>query len=178
LKRFDPDDPERQPILKYVPAWEGTHAQELYAKFPLHLVSPHPRFTFHTQSDGKDSTINDVKDHRMLVDGYYYWVVRINSRDAAERGIAEGKLVKVFNDRGAVICAAQLTERVPPGIVHSYESSAVYDPVGEPGKSPDRGGCINQLTPSRMMIDKSHGMAACSCLVQVETWQPTMEVAQ
>jgi trimethylamine-N-oxide reductase (cytochrome c) len=178
LKRFDPDDPERQPILKYVPAWEGTHAKELFAKFPLHLVSPHPRFTFHTQSDGKDSTINDVKDHRMLVDGYYYWVVRINSRDAAERGIAEGGLVKIFNDRGAVICAAQLTERVPPGIVHSYESSAVYDPVGEPGKSPDRGGCINQLTPSRMMIGKSHSMAACSCLVQVEAWQPTMEVAR
>ncbi len=64
-----------------------------------------------------------------------------------QRGIREKQLVKVFNDRGAVICAAQLTERVPPGMVHSYESSAVYDPIGEPGKSPDRGGCINILTP-------------------------------
>src|ERR1035441_2490636 len=41
LKRFDADDPERLPILKYVPAWEGPHAKELYAKYPLHLVSPH-----------------------------------------------------------------------------------------------------------------------------------------
>ena len=170
LKRFDADDPERLPILKYVPAWEGPHAKELYAKYPLHLVSPHPRFTFHTQSDGKDSTINDVKDHRVLVDDHYYWIVRINSRDASAREVRENDLVKVFNDRGGVVCAAQLTERVPPGMVHSYESSAVYDPVGEPGKSADRGGCINILTPSRMMINKSHSMAACSCLVEVEKW--------
>ncbi len=170
LKRFDAEDPERSPILKYVPAWEGPHANELYARFPLHLVSPHPRFTFHTQSDGKDSTTNDIKDHRVLIDGFYYWIVRVNRRDAAVRGIADHGLVRVFNDRGAVICAAQLTERVPPGIVHSYESSAVYDPVGAPGKSADRGGCINILTPSRMMIGKSHALAACSCLVEVEKW--------
>ena len=39
LKRFCPDDPDRLPILKYVPAWEGPHATDLYAKYPLHLVS-------------------------------------------------------------------------------------------------------------------------------------------
>jgi molybdopterin guanine dinucleotide-containing S/N-oxide reductase-like protein len=170
LKRFAPDDPERSPILKYVPAWEGPHATELFARFPLHLVTPHPRFTFHTQSDGKNSTILDVKDHRVLIDGYYYWIARVNSRDAEERGIKENDLIKVFNDRGAVICAAQLTERIPPGMVHSYESSAIYDPIGEPGKSPDRGGCMNLLTPSRMIIEKSHSIAALSCLVEVEKW--------
>ena len=114
LKRFDPDDPERPPLLKYVPAWEGPHATELYPRYPLHLVSPHPRFTFHTMSDGKDSTINDIKDHRVLMDGYYYWIVRINRRDAAARGIGQNDLVKIFNDRGAVICAAQVTERMLP----------------------------------------------------------------
>lgn len=170
LKRFDPDDPERSPIMKYVPSWEGPHTKDLYSKYPLQLISPHPRFTFHTQSDGKDSTINDVKDHRVLIDGRYYWIVRINRRDATARGIGDNQLVKVFNDRGVVICAAQLTERIPPGIVHSYESSAVFDPIGEPGKSPDRGGCINILTPSRMMIKRSHSIAAMSCLVQVESW--------
>ena len=72
---------------------------------------------------------------------------------------------------GTVICAARPTERVPPGTVHSYESSAVYDPVGQPGNSADRGGCMNQLTPSRMMIEKSHSHAANSCLVQVAPWK-------
>jgi trimethylamine-N-oxide reductase (cytochrome c) len=121
--------------------------------------------------DGKDGFVNDVKDHRVLVDGYYYWIVRIHTGDALARGIRETDLVRVFNDRGSVICAAQVTERLPPGTVHSYESSAVYDPVGEPGLSADRGGCINLLTPSRMIIDKSHSMAANSCLVQIEKWK-------
>jgi molybdopterin guanine dinucleotide-containing S/N-oxide reductase-like protein len=171
LKRFDPNDPERPTMTKYIPSWEGHHTTELYEKYPLQLISPHPRFSFHTMSDAKDSVINDVKDHRVLIDGYYYWIVRINSKDAQARDITENNLVKVFNDRGAVICAAQVTERVPPGTVHSYESAATYDPLGEPGASADRGGCINQLTPSRMMIRQSHSMAANSCLVQIRKWE-------
>jgi trimethylamine-N-oxide reductase (cytochrome c) len=171
LKRFDPDDPERGPIMRYVPSWEGPHTSELYEKYPLQLITPHPRHSFHTQSDGKHAIVNDVTDHRVLVDGRYYWIVRVNSQDAAARGLAQHDLVRVFNDRGAVICAVRLTERVPAGTVHSYESSAVYEPVGEPGNSPDRGGCMNLLTPSRMMIRKAHALAANSCLVQIEAWQ-------
>jgi len=171
LDRFDPDDPERPPMTKYIPSWEGHHTTELYKRYPLQLISPHPRYSFHTMGDGKDSITNDIQDHRVLIDGYYYWIVRINSKDAQARGIKQNELVKVFNDRGAVICAAQVTERVSPGTVHSYESSAVYDPVGEPGYSADRGGCINQLTSSRMMIKQSHSMAANSCLVQIQKWR-------
>jgi trimethylamine-N-oxide reductase (cytochrome c) len=170
LKRFDPDDPERPVISKYIPSWEGHHTTELFAKYPLLLISPHPRFSFHTMGDGKDSIVNDVKDHRVLIDGYYYWIVRINSKDAASRNISSNDLVKVHNDRGAVVCAAQVTERLPEGTVHSYESAADYVPVGEPGHSPDRGGCINQLTPGRTIIKKSHGVASNSCLVQIEKW--------
>jgi trimethylamine-N-oxide reductase (cytochrome c) len=120
--------------------------------------------------DGKDSLINDIEEHRILIDGYYYWVARLNPEDAAARGIGERSLVKLFNERGAVICAAQVTSRVPPGVVHAYESSAVYDPMGEPGLSPDRGGCINLLTPKRTIIRKSQASAYNSCLIQVESW--------
>ncbi len=170
LKRFDANDPERPVMTKHIPSWEGHHTKELYEKFPLQLISPHPRYSFHTMGDGKDSIINDIKDHRILIDGYYYWIARINSKDAKQRDIGPNDLVKLFNDRGAVICAAQLTERIPPGTVHSYESCAVYDPIGEPGESPDRGGCINQLTSSRPMIKKSHSTASNSCLIQIEKW--------
>jgi len=177
LERFDPDDPERPTMTKYVPAWEGHHTKDLYEKYPLQLISPHPRFSFHTIHDAKDGFMSDVKDHRVLIEGYYYWIVRINAKDAEARGIQENDLVKVFNDRGAVICAAQVTERIPPGTAHSYESSGNYDPVGEPGYSADRGGCINQLTPSRTMIKKSHAMAANSCLVQIEKWSGEENIA-
>jgi len=171
LKRFDPNDPERPTMTKYIPSWEGHHSTELYKKYPLQLISPHPRFSFHTMGDGKDSFMNDVKDHRILIEGYYYWIVRINTKDAERREIKENDLVKIFNDRGAVICAAQVTERVPPGTVHSYESSSKYDPVGDPGYSVDRGGCINLLTSKRFMIKESHSHAANSCLVQIEKWK-------
>jgi molybdopterin guanine dinucleotide-containing S/N-oxide reductase-like protein len=171
LKRFDPDDPERPTISKYIPSWEGYHTMELHEKYPLQLLSPHPRFSFHTHNDGKDSTINDVKDHRVLIDGYYYWIVRINTRDAEERGIKQNDLVKIFNDRGAVICAAQITERLPAGTAHSCCSSAIYEPIGEPGYSIDRAGTINLLTPSRPIIKRSHSAASNSCLVQIEKWK-------
>jgi molybdopterin guanine dinucleotide-containing S/N-oxide reductase-like protein len=169
LKRFDPDDPERPPIVKYLPSWEGRQSPQ-YGRYPLQLISPHSRFSYHTMSDGKDSTVNDIPEHRVLVDGYYYWVLRINAQDAAERGIGMNNLVLVHNDRGAVICAARLTERLARGVVHSYSSSGVYDPIGEPGCSIDRGGCINQLTPKRSIAKKVTGTAANSCLVQVERW--------
>jgi trimethylamine-N-oxide reductase (cytochrome c) len=170
LERFAPDDPERPVMTKYIPSWEGHHTTDLYRKYPLQLITPHPRYSFHTMGDGKHSWVNEIEDHRVLIDGYRYWIVRINAKDAEARGIRDRDLVKVFNDRGAVLCAAQLTQRVPPGTVHSYESSAVYDPIGEPGASPDRGGCMNILTPSRPMIKKSHSFAANSCLVQIEKW--------
>jgi len=169
LKRFDPDDPERPPIVKYARAWEGPGC-ELQERFPLQLISPHSRFSYHTLSDGKDSPINDIEEHRVLVSGYYYWVLRLNAQDAAARGVKEHDLVKVYNDRGAVVCAARLTERLPRGVVHSYESSACYEPLGEPGVSLDRGGCVNQLTPKRSIAKKVTGTAANSCLVQVVAW--------
>jgi trimethylamine-N-oxide reductase (cytochrome c) len=170
LKRFDPSDPERPPIPKYIPSWEGPESPAAQ-KYPLQLVSPHPRYTFFTQYDGKESWINDIPDHRRKgKDGYYYWILRINPEDASKRGIVDGDLVKVYNDRGAVICIAEVTERIRPGVVHSYEASAIYDPLGEPGESPDRGGCINILTPARLMSKNASGMAPNSCMVEVSKW--------
>jgi len=171
LKRFDPNDPERPTISKYIPSWEGPRTTELYKKYPLQLLSPHPRFSFHTHQDGKDSIVNDVKEHRVLKDGYYYWIVRLNGKDASHRGIQQDDLVKLFNDRGAVICAAHVTERLPQGTAQSACSSAIYDPIGEPGHSADRGGTINLLTSARPIIKKSHSTASNSCLVEIEKWR-------
>ncbi len=171
LKRFAPDDPERPPLPAYIPSWEGPGTSELFAKYPLQLISPHPRYSFHTMFDDKDGVINDVKEHRLEIDGYYYWIVRIHPRDARVRGIADRDLVKIHNDRGAVICAARLTERLIPGTVLSCEGSARYDPLDEPGQSPDRGGCINLLTPSRPIIKRSHSTASNTCLVEIEPWR-------
>ena len=154
LKRFelDVDDPERPVMGPVHPVVGGPPTTELYDKYPLQMVSPHPRFSFHTMGDAKDAGLNEVKDHRVLVDGHYYWIMRMNTKDAEARGIKDGDLIRAYNDRGAVILAAQVTERVPPGTVHSYESCADYLPLGKPGESADIAGCINMLTPASALI--------------------------
>jgi trimethylamine-N-oxide reductase (cytochrome c) len=134
----------------------------------LQLITPHPRFSFHTLGDGKDSVVNDILDHRVLIGGHYYWTARISPVEAEKRGIKNHDLIKLFNDRGVVICAAVITERLMPGVVHSYESSAEYQPVGEPGNSPDIGGCVNILTPKRHMTPKTTSSAPNSCLIEIE----------
>jgi len=171
LEEHFPHDGERPPMPRYIPSWEG-HRTGLAKKYPLQLVSPHPRFSFHTHYDTHASWLNEIPVHRVIKDGYAWWPARINPVDARPRGIRDGDIVRLFNDRGAVLCIAKLTERVRPGIVHSYASSAKYDPL-EPGKpdSIDRGGCINLLTSSRMLSANAPGMTPNSCLIEVEKWE-------
>ena len=166
LKRFDANDPERPPIVKYNPAFKINNK----SKYPIMMLTPHPRYSFHTQGDAKDTFINDISDHRVNVDGYDYWVIRINSKDALKRKIKNNDLVKVFNDQGAVICAAQVTDRIMESSAHGYESCAKYDPLGKPGESPDRGGMLNLLTPKKTQIKKAHSMGNSTALVQIELW--------
>jgi trimethylamine-N-oxide reductase (cytochrome c) len=170
-------DPERPALNTYIPSWEGTHSTDLLKTYPLQLLSGHSRYSFHSLGDGKGSVINDIDDHRINIDGHYYWRARINEGDAAARGIKPNDLIRLFNDRGSVICAAQLTKRVRPGIVHSYEASAEYDPVGKPGDSSDRGGCVNLLTNKRNQNKGATSMGPNACLIQVEKWQPALEAA-
>ena len=169
LKRYASDDPERPPIVNYTPSWESADTPGLEG-YPLQLMTPHSRYSFHSQGDGKDSFLNDIADHRMLIDGHYYWVLRLNPQDAAARGIKTGDLVKVFNGRGAVLCAALLTERLRTGVAQGYESSAVYEPMGEPGRSVDRGGCLNLLSPRRSQVKNSHSMSNGTAMVEVVPW--------
>ena len=101
--------------------------------------------------------------------------MRLNAEDAKERGIKKHDLVKVYNERGAVICAALPTQRLARGVCHGYESSAVYAPMGEPGKSVDRGGCLNLLTPERTQTKSTHSLAGSHSLVQIEPWDRRIE---
>lgn len=169
LLRYDPNDTERPPMSIYRPSWEGP-GTELAEKWPYQLFIPHNRYSFHTQQDMKDSWLQDITDHRVKVKDWYYWIARINNRDAEEKGIKDGDLVELWNDRASVICAARITGRVPKGSVHSYGSAAVYRCLGEPGKSTEIGGCVNALSPSRSIVKKSHSTAANSVLIEFRKW--------
>lgn len=170
LKRAEPNNPERPALNRYIPSWEGPQARQLFERFPLQLISTHPAFSFHTHHDGKESAINDVKDHRLNIGGYYYWIVRINPEDAHRRGIVQHDLVRVFNDRYAVICAADISPLVMPGVIKTYESCAVIDLVHTTKGMADRGGCMNLLTSDRWIEKGSDGIAPNSCLIEIEKW--------
>jgi trimethylamine-N-oxide reductase (cytochrome c) len=173
LVRYDPNDDERPPVPHYIPSWEGHTTTDLVGKFPLQLVTPHPRFSFHSQFDAKDMWNDEIPHHRREKDGYRYWVIRLNPKDAKARGLADGDLVKVFNDRGTILCILTVTARMREGVAHSYSSGGGYDPMGEPGdpKTVDKGGTINQLTSSRFNSRNTSGMAPGSCLVEVAKWE-------
>jgi len=56
----------------------------------------------------------------------------INAKEAAERGIKDGDLVRVFNDRGQIIAGAKVTESIRPGAIRVNEGGC-HNPA-EPGK--------------------------------------------
>ena len=48
--------------------------------------------------------------------------------------------------------------------------AAEYAPLGKPGCSADRGGCVNILTPDRYMSKYACGMAPNAAQIEVEKW--------
>ena len=141
------------------------------------MISTHSRYSFHTHGDGKQGAANEITDHRIAVAGHYFWVARLNDLDARERGVGHGDLVKVWNDRGAVICAADVSPMVARGTLKSFESSAEYEVVEIGGERVEIGGCMNTLTSSRSQSQGTSSMAPNSCLVQVEAWRGAAEFA-
>jgi anaerobic dimethyl sulfoxide reductase subunit A len=71
--------------------------------------------------------------------------VWLHPRDAHGRGIRDGELVRVFNDRGAVVLPARVTDRIAPGAV-SIKEGAWFTPDAE---GTDVRGCANVLTDDR-----------------------------
>jgi len=94
-----------------------------------------------------------------------YEPVWINPVDAEARGIENGDIVKMYNERGAVLGGAYVTQRLMPGVVY-MDHGARYDPI-VPGEL-DRGGAINTITPHNTTSRKATGMVVSSFLVEVE----------
>lgn len=46
----------------------------------------------------------------------------INAKNAVSRGIKDGDLVRVFNDRGHAVAGAKVTDSIQPGVIRVNES--------------------------------------------------------
>jgi anaerobic dimethyl sulfoxide reductase subunit A len=148
------NDPLIPPIPKYIEPWESRN-DPLSKKYPLQMISTHPKRRAHTQME----TIPWLRE---LVQQE----VLMNTVDAKARGIRTDDLVRVFNDRGQMIIPARVSQRIMPGVVDICEG-AWYAP-DENGV--DRGGNPNVLTK-----DKPSPLgaftASSNALVQIEKVQ-------
>jgi biotin/methionine sulfoxide reductase len=138
-------------------------------RFPLHLIANQPSTRLHSQLDvGQTSQRGKVAGREAL---------QMHPGDAADRGIAAGDVVRVFNDRGACLAGAVLTTAIRRGVIR-LPTGAWFDPVPDAGR-PDAGqpddapplcahGNPNVLTADIPSSRLSQGCAGQHALVQVE----------
>ena len=86
--------------------WEGV-TDPLREKYPYQMINPRSLRTANTTHS----------NNRLIEDCCGKWDAWINARDAATKGVKNGDIIEVFNDRGRVTTRAFATERVPPGVV-------------------------------------------------------------
>ena len=148
----------------YEPAeWLGSSKSESY---PLHLLSPHPADRLHSQANH-----SKLREKYSIQGREPVW---INDQDASVRGIQNGDVVRVFNERGEVLAGAYVTDRLRPGVVRLREGGW-YDPA-KPGVSGSlcKYGDVNVLTLDQGASSLSQANIANTALVQIEKFKGTL----
>ncbi|WP_239770585.1 molybdopterin dinucleotide binding domain-containing protein [Streptomyces sp. CL12-4] len=166
IDSFGYDDCAGHPTWFEPVEWLGA---DLSDRFPLHLISNQPASRLHSQYDNGGHSLGSKIRGREPV--------TINPLDAASRGIENGMIVRVYNDRGSCLAGAVLSDDVMPGVVQ-LSTGAWWDPV-QPGLSGtmDRHSNPNVLTADRPCSRLSQGPSALSALVDVELYgDPLPEV--
>lgn len=134
------------PLPDYVPNHEAPGQSPQY---PLAMISP-PARNFLNSSFVNVQSLRDIEGRPLL---------EIHPQDAAARGIADGSVVRVFNDRGSHACHAVVCERARPGVVNGL--GIWWRKLGLDGTN------VNQLT-SQALTDLGEGPTFYDCAVQVE----------
>jgi trimethylamine-N-oxide reductase (cytochrome c) len=168
LAKHFPDDKERPPIPKWIEKGV-THDERLSGDraraYPLIMISNHPRWRTHAQGDDISWTRETPTCKVKGWDGYLYEPVWINPQDAEARGIKDGDIVKIFNEKGIVLAGARVWERLIKGATYVDHGSRCDWII--PGKL-DRGGAINLISPSGTSSKNALGMAESGYLVDVQ----------
>lgn len=128
------------------------YGDPLMEKYPLQLSGFHYKARTH-------STYGNV-DVIKAANPQEVWM---NPIDAEPRGIKNGDMIRIFNDRGEVRIHAKVTPRIIPGVV-ALSEGAWYAPDKD---RIDHSGCVNVLTTQRPS-PLAKGNPQHSNLVQVE----------
>jgi biotin/methionine sulfoxide reductase len=142
-------------------------------KFPLMMIANNPKTRLHSQLDvGEYSQQSKVQGREPI---------RMHPADAAVRGIEDGDVVRVFNDRGSLLAGVVVTEDVRPRVVQ-LSTGAWYDPL-DPA-DPDSM-CVHG-NPNAVTLDSgtsklAQGSVGQRVLVEIERWDgelPPVKVLQ
>jgi len=157
IDAFGYDDCPGHPAWLEPVEWLGGRVAE---RFPLALVANQPSTRLHSQLDGGPHS------RRAKVAGRE--PIRIHPDDAAARGITDGDLVVVHNDRGSAIAGAVVTDAVRRGVVN-LATGAWYTPA-DPGtvESMCLQGNPNVLTSDRGTSRLAQGSTGQLTMVDVQ----------
>lgn len=131
---YDMQHPEIPALSHYVPAHEGPE-DALTQKYPLQLIT--------WKGKNRANSTQYANPWLQEVQTQKLW---INPLDAQQRGIRQGDSVRIHNDRGISVIAAEVTPRIIPGVV-AMQAGAWWQPDAQ---GVDRGGCANVLSSSRI----------------------------
>ena len=136
-------------VPDYRPPYESVaSAPALAQRYPLAMISPPAR-------NFLNSTFVNVKSLRSI-EGEP--LVELHADDAAARGIADGVMVRVFNDRGSYLCKASVGGRARAGVVNGL--GVWWRKLGAAGTN------VNELTSQRL-TDIGRAPTFYDCLVEV-----------
>ncbi|MBU8820511.1 molybdopterin guanine dinucleotide-containing S/N-oxide reductase [Mycolicibacterium goodii] len=142
----------------YEPAeWLGG---ERARRYPLHLLANQPASRLHSQLDGGATSQSSKVQGREPV--------RMHPSDAAARGLTDGEVVRVFNDRGACLAGVVIDDGMLPRVVQ-LSTGAWYDPA-DPA-DPDSlclHGNPNVLTDDVGTSSLAKGCTGAHVLVEIE----------
>ncbi len=138
------------PLPDYLPPFESVEsAPELAARYPLAMISPPARHFL-------NSTFVNV-DSLRSTEGEPH--VDMHPTDANARGIGDGDLVRVFNDRGSMQARARVSDRARTGLVVGL--SIWWKKLSPDGRN------ANEVT-SQALTDLGNAATFYDCLVEVE----------
>jgi len=143
-------DPPGLGVADHVPNYESVQSSpELAARYPLAMISP-PARNFLNSSFVNVASLRASEGEPLL---------EVHPRDAAARGIADGAVVRVFNDRGSYRCKAHVTDRARAGVVVGL--GVWWRKFGLAGTN------VNELTHQRL-TDLGRAPTFYDCLVEVQ----------
>ena len=158
IESFGYDDCPGHPVWLEPVEWLGSQDSE----FPLHLISNQPATRLHSQLDnGATSQDGKVSGREAIM---------VSPGDAAERGIVDGDVVRVFNRRGQCLAGVVISDSVMDNVV-VLPTGAWYDPESPGGL--DRHGNPNVLTIDKGTSKLAQAPSSHTTLVDVEKFEGT-----